>query len=65
MHLALATLAVATAKVAALFTSGAAGWATARLVLESFFSIELLFTRGEFEIDAAISTFQDFVFKHG
>jgi hypothetical protein len=63
--LALATLVATAAKVAALFTSGAAGGATARLVLETFFSIEFLLTRGEFEIDAAISTFQDFVFKHG
>jgi hypothetical protein len=66
VHLTLAALAlVASAKVAALFTSGAAGRATARLVLESFFSIEFLFTRGEFEINAAISAFQYFVFKHG
>ena len=65
MHLTLAALAVSTTKVAALFASGAAGRATPWLVLEPFFSVKFLFTSGEFEIDAAISTFQDFVFKHG
>jgi hypothetical protein len=64
VHLTLATL-VSSTKVAALFTGRTASRATAGLVLEAFFSVEFLFTGGEFEIDAAISTFQDFVFKHG
>jgi hypothetical protein len=33
--------------------------------LESFFSIEFLFSCGELEVSAAISTFHHFVFKHG
>ena len=65
MHLALATLAATTAEVTALLTGSAAGRATAWLVLEAFFSIELLLTRGEIKIYAAISTFKGFVFKHG
>jgi hypothetical protein len=65
IHLTLATLAISAAKVAALFAGGAASGTTARLVLESFFRIEFLFTCSELEINAAISTFQNFVFKHG
>jgi hypothetical protein len=63
IHLTLATLAAA--KVAALFPSCTASRATAGFILEALFSVEFLLTGGELEIGAAISAFQDFVFKHG
>ena len=42
-----------------------AGLATGRLVLESLFGIELLFTGGENELSAAVFAYQRFVFVHG
>jgi len=43
----------------------AAGFAALRLILESAFCVEFLFTGGEYEFLSALFTYEGFVFEHG